>query len=148
MLSRAAPARPSPPEAFPASSPAWKKPISLDLVAEEGIDQFFRLPGEPEDHPDPQTLGEGQEAAVEAAAEQDADSGGREALQALCPGCFGDGQPADTASLGSVQFDDQESIRRAESRSHVIAVKRHGQHLQVLLARVYMQVLCQIKKSY
>jgi hypothetical protein len=68
---------------FPAPSPARKKPVLLDLVPEKGIDQLFRLTGESGDHSDPETLGEGQKAAVEAAAQQHADSGAREAFQAL-----------------------------------------------------------------
>jgi hypothetical protein len=67
-----------PPESttFPALSSAGKKPVSLELITEEGIDQVLGFPGKPGDHPDPQAFGERQEAAIEAAAQQHGDSGG------------------------------------------------------------------------
>jgi hypothetical protein len=83
-------ALPSPPGAAApaASSSAGNKPVALELILNEGLDQALGFPGEPGDHPDPQTFGEGQEAAIEAAAQQYADSGGRKTFQALRPTLF------------------------------------------------------------
>jgi hypothetical protein len=125
-------ARPPGAITFPAPSSARKKSVSLDLIAEEGIDQLLGLPGEPGDHPNPQALGKGQEAAIEAAAEQHLHPGSGEALEAPGPSLLWDAQLADAKNLAPVQLGDQELICRAEPGGHVIAMKRHGQHFPVL----------------
>jgi hypothetical protein len=69
-----------------------KKPVSLELVMKEGLDQALGLPGEPCDHLNPQTFGQRQEAPVEAATEQHPHAGGSEMLEAPRPRLFGDGE--------------------------------------------------------
>ena len=139
-------ARPAGAVTFPAPSSAGEKSVSLDLVPEEGIDQLLCFSGKPGDHPNPQALGKGQEAAIEAAAEQHLDPGGGEALEPLGPGLFGGGQLADAKNLAPVQLGDQESVCRAEPGRHIIAVKRHGQHLPVLPEGLYCRVYAGLKK--
>jgi hypothetical protein len=78
---------------------ARKKLESLELIPEEGIDQPLGLAGEPGDHPNPEAFGNGQEAAIEAAAQQYSHSSGGEELEAYRPRLFGDGQSANVANL-------------------------------------------------
>jgi hypothetical protein len=111
--------------------------MSLDFTPDEGIDQLLGFPGEPGDHPNSQILGEGSGAAVEAAAQHHADSGGRQALEALRPRDLGDAQPAHAAHFVSVQLGDHELVRRAEPWGHVLSVKRHTQHRSSLLGEVF-----------
>jgi hypothetical protein len=99
---------------------------------EEGLDQALGLSGEPRDHLDPQAFGQRQEAPVEAATQQHPHVGGSEALEAPRPRLFRDGQFSGAANLLPVRIGDQESIRRAESGGHILAVKGHGQHRPVL----------------
>jgi hypothetical protein len=83
----------------PAPSSTGKKPISLELITEECIDQTLGFPSEPGDHTDPQAFGEGEKVAVEAAAQQHADSGCRKTFEARGPCLVGDGQSPDAAHL-------------------------------------------------
>jgi hypothetical protein len=107
--------------------------VLLDFIPGERIDQTLRLPGEPGDHPNAQGFGVGKEAAVEAAAEEHRDSGGRETLEAPGPRLVADGQSADAVDPAPVDLGDRELARRAEPGGHVISVKRHSQHRPLLL---------------
>ena len=131
-------ARPSGAATSPAPSSTGKEPVLLDLTPEEGIDQALGLPGEPGDHADPQTLGEGQEGAIEAAAQEHLHSRRREELEAPRPCLVRDGDPADLANLVPIQLSDHELVRRAEPGGHIGFVKRYGQHRPgILLEEVF-----------
>ena len=99
------------------------KSVSLDVAPDEGIDQLHCFAGEPRDHPDSKSLGEGQEAAVEAAAQQHFHSGGGEALEALQPVPFRNRDPAHATDAPPVELGNQKPIRRAESGGHISAEK-------------------------
>ena len=83
----------------PASSSTRKKLVSIELIPEEGIDQPLGFPGEPGDHPNPEGFGDGQEAAIEAAAQQYSHPSVGEELEAYRPLLFGEGQSANAANL-------------------------------------------------
>jgi hypothetical protein len=121
--------------ASPVSSSARKKLVPIEIIPEEGIDQPLGLAGEPGDHPNPETFGNGQEAAIEAAAQQNSHSSGGEDLEAFRPLFFGDGQSADAANLVPIQVGDHELVCRAESGGHVSSVKGNAQHRSLLLGR-------------
>ena len=65
-----------------ALSSTGKKPVSLDFIPGEGIDQLLCFPGEPRDHPNAQGFGVWKEAAVEAAAQEHLHASGREVITA------------------------------------------------------------------
>jgi hypothetical protein len=83
----------------------------LDLTPDEGIDQALGLPDEPGDHADPQAFGQGEEGAIEAAAQEHRHSRGRETLEAPRPCLVRDGDPADAADLAPIQLGDHELVR-------------------------------------
>jgi hypothetical protein len=109
--------------------------VPLEFVPKKGTDQLLGLAGEVAEHPDSQILGKGEQAAVEAAAEERRDSGGGETLEALQPSLVGKAQPVDATSLLSLQLDEHELVCRAESGSHVFSSNRNGQHCRLLLLR-------------
>jgi hypothetical protein len=120
------------PPAMASSASYRNKSVSLDVVAEEGIDQLLGLAGEPRDHPDSEPLGEGQKPAVEATAQQHVHSGGREALETLQPVPFRDGDPADPTHSLPVDLGDQKPVRGAEPGGYVSAEKGNPQHRSIL----------------